>query len=367
MIASVRTERFQNQSNYHEILSNHKPGNALHRASFPGFSHLFCIVDDCNHLIPKLTVMNKFVKISVSILFLTAWFAAISVAQSDRDIYRTEIFFTSDSPVVDIRTSGGYINVTGTSSNEVEVKMIVKRGRNFLTPSDEDLSDYEITIIRDGDRIVAEATSDRSGWSGLFGSSRNISISFDVSVPEGATVDGRTSGGSISVANLHNQVNMRTSGGSVKAENVSGNTDLRTSGGSITLAGVAGVMNARTSGGSIRVSDLMGEAELRTSGGSIRLENIAAKLTARTSGGNIRAHLVEFSDDVSLRTSGGSIRIDMPYTQNYDLELRGGRVDTELHNFTGQAERNRINGKIGEGGPLLSARTSGSSVQINYQ
>ena len=299
-------------------------------------------------------------------MLLSAWVAAASFAQTDRDIYRTEVFSTSDSPVVDIRTSGGYINVTGSTTGEVEVKMIVKRGRSFLTPADDDLSDFDITIAREGDRIVAEATTDRSGWSGLFGSGRNISISFDLSVPEGASVEGRTSGGSITVTDIHNQVNMRTSGGSVKAENITGNSDLRTSGGSITLDGIAGTMSARTSGGSIRVSDLQGEADLRTSGGSIRLENIAAKLSARTSGGSIRAHLLRFDEDLELRTSGGSIRINMPYTENYNLELRGGRVDTELHNFTGQSERNRISGKVGDGGPMLSARTSGSSVQINY-
>lgn len=305
-------------------------------------------------------------KLTISTVLITVWVFGTAVAQSDRDIYQTEIFSTSDSPSVEIHTSGGSINVVGTSSNEVEVKMIVKRGRQFLTPSDEDLSDFEITIEQDGDRIVAEATTDRSGWSGLFGSGRNISISFDVSVPQGSSVDGRTSGGSISVANIHNQVNMRTSGGSVKAEGISGNADLRTSGGSITLNEISGVMDARTSGGSIRVKDLKGEADLRTSGGSIRLENISAKLSARTSGGSIRAQLVEFNDDVILRTSGGSIRIDMPFTHNYNLELRGGRVAAELHDFTGKSERNRITGKIGEGGPLLSARTSGSSVQINY-
>lgn len=293
-------------------------------------------------------------------------FFSTAGAQSADDAYRTELFSSSQSPEVEISTSGGSINVIGHDRREVVVEMYARRGNRYLTPSDTDLSDYEISIEKNGDYVLASARREDGTWNRLFGSNRNISISFRVYVPHAALVDGRTSGGSVSAEQMTNRVSLKTSGGSVSAENISGTADFRTSGGSISIENADGEISARTSGGSIRVNGLRGEAELSTSGGSVRLENIDAKMSAKTSGGGIEAHFLTFNDDINLRTSGGSIRIDIPESENYDLNLKGQRVRTNLRNFTGQAERDLITGRVGSGGPELSARTSGGSVRLEY-
>ena len=244
--------------------------------------------------------------------------------------------------------------------------MIVRRGNRTLSPSDFDLDDFEIDISQDGNTVTASAERKNSGIGGWFSSGNNVSISFVVQGPTGSFMNGRTSGGSVTAKNFTNDVSLRTSGGSVTAESIRGNTDLRTSGGSITLSDVHGTVNGRTSGGSIRVDGLTGPADLRTSGGSIRLENVKGRITARTSGGSIRARLTEFNEDLILRTSGGSITVDMPETDNFEMDLSGNRVNVQLRNFTGSSERDKVEGTIGKGGPILAARTSGGSVTVNY-
>jgi hypothetical protein len=303
-----------------------------------------------------------FEKIIAILIFLFAFFSMAEAQSSDR-AYRIDTFSTSSSPSVTISTTGGSVNVFGHTENEVKVEMFVRRGLRYLSPSDTDLSDFEITIKKDGDNVIAEARRKRSG---IFRGSRNVSVSFRVHAPQNSTVEGSTSGGSVSAENLLNGLDLSTSGGSVTAKQVEGDVNLRTSGGSITVEQASGNIHARTSGGSITASDLYGEAELRTSGGSIRLDNISAKLSARTSGGSIRSSFNTFLDDIDLQTSGGNIRIELPESEHYDLNLRGQRVDIQLHNFSGEVERNRINGKVGNGGPLLSASTSGGSVQVRY-
>ena len=194
-----------------------------------------------------------------------------------------------------------------------------------------------------------------------------MSISFKVYAPYMSVVNGRTSGGSVSAEHIYNSLQLRTSGGSIRANNLEGDISLETSGGSIALEEISGDINARTSGGSIRANGLEGVASLRTSGGSIRLQEISANLSARTSGGSIRGTFNTFYDDIELQTSGGSINIEIPQIVDYNLQLRGNRVNAQLTNFTGEAERNYIRGQIGEGGPLLSARTSGGNVTLSYR
>ena len=306
--------------------------------------------------------MKFLITISIAVL---AFFGSLT-AQNIDDAYRTDVFNTGESPSIEIRTSGGAIVAEGHSNDKVRVYMIVRRGNRTLSPSDFDLDDFEIDISQDGNTITASAERKNSGIGGWFSSGSNVSISFVVHAPTNSTVNGRTSGGSVTARNFTNDVSLRTSGGSVTAESIRGNADLRTSGGSITLSDVQGNVNGRTSGGSIRVEGLTGPADLRTSGGNIRLENVSGGITARTSGGSIRAHLTEFTEDLDLRTSGGSITVDMPETDNFEMDLSGNRVNIELRNFTGSSERDRVEGTIGNGGPMLAARTSGGSVTVNY-
>lgn len=310
--------------------------------------------------------MEQLIKFFVCLFAAVIAFFGSLTAQNIDDAYRSDVFNTSDSPNIEIETSGGAILAEGHSRNEVSVYMIVRRGGRTLSPSDFDLDDYEIDISQDGNTITARADRKNSGIGGWFSSNRNVSISFVVHAPTGSYVDGNTSGGSVTARNFNNNVNLRTSGGSVTAESIRGKADLRTSGGSINLQDVHGTINGRTSGGSIRVDGMTGPADLRTSGGSIRLENVSGGIAARTSGGSIRASLTEFNEDLDLRTSGGSITVNMPNIDNFEMDLSGNRVNVELRNFTGSSERDRVEGTVGNGGPMLAARTSGGSVNVNY-
>lgn len=309
---------------------------------------------------------NKLIKLLPFLVSLLFFMTAIANAQSESDAYQIRSFQTNSSPNVNVSTSGGFVHVYGHDTNEVKVIMYARSNNRYLTQSENDLSDFDVVISQSGNEITATAQRKNNTRSGFFRRDNNISISFEVYVPVQSVVDGRTSGGSVKAVNISNNLNLRTSGGSVTATNIHGNAELRTSGGTIRLEDLSGRISARTSGGSVRVNGIEGEADIRTSGGSIRIENSGAKLSARTSGGSINAAFHTFRDDIELRTSGGSIQITIPETEHFNLDLTGSRVNTQLRNFTGTSERNKISGRIGEGGPSVVARTSGGSVTLNY-
>lgn len=308
----------------------------------------------------------KFILIAGIIFNAVLWYAASVSAQETADAYRVDIFETSESPIVNVRTSGGFVEIFGHEQNEVISEMYVRKGSRYLSASDIDLSDFEITIEKNGDEVTVMAIAEQNRVRFL-STNRRPSVSFRVYVPFNAVAGGRTSGGHVMASELNNGIELRTSGGNVTANEISGEIALRTSGGRIELSDLSGNIVAKTSGGSINANQLTGVAELRTSGGNIDLRNISANIEARTSGGGIRASFATFDEDIILRTSGGNIRIEIPEKENFDLELRGQRVNIELRNFSGEAERNNINGYAGSGGPLLNARTSGGSVSVDYR
>lgn len=284
---------------------------------------------------------------------------------SESDAYSINTFAASPGEKLEVRTSGGSIQVYGTEGNEVKVEMYVRRNSTFLSPSDDDLSTYDIDIKQSRGVVRASATR-KSGVQNILSSRSNLSISFVVSIPNAFNIDISTSGGSIRVSDLDGDLVAHTSGGSIRMTNLNGQLNFRTSGGSITAEEIHGAIDARTSGGSIRVTNASGKIAMRTSGGSMTFENIQGELDAHTSGGSIRANITDLSGDLSLKTSGGSIIARIPENVGANLDIRGDRVNVPLSNFSGNSSRNRINGSMNGGGHTIALTTSGGRVSLNF-
>ena len=301
----------------------------------------------------------------VSLIVIVPVFGHVII---EDDPYLTKTFTLDGPGKLVVETSGGGIDVTGSDGNEVTVDVYVKpnSGGWSLFGSNDDnieeaLEDYTIDVRQDGTKVVATAEKKSTL------DNNTLSISFTVRVPTTMSCELNTSGGSISVANLEGEHDINTSGGSLNFDRISGTTDAHTSGGSINISDYRGTLEANTSGGSIRVDGTEGEAMLKTSGGSINLEDIHGSVEARTSGGSIRAEVEELGEFVTLSTSGGSITATIPGGQGMDLDLSGDKVNTKLENFSGESEKNSINGSVNGGGIPVSMHTSGGSVTLDYE
>lgn len=304
-------------------------------------------------------------------VYLLVFVFAISLANSataeaftnNQNPYRVETFSIGSPGELDIRTSGGSIKVTGSENGSVRVEMYVSKNGRSLSKNDTDLSEFDINIRQSGNKITAHA---RRKTKIRMWDNDNISISFKVFCPTDMSSQLKTSGGSLSAESLSGDQIFKTSGGSIAMDHINGMVEAKTSGGSINLNSFEGTIDAHTSGGSINVSDAEGDLTVNTSGGSINLDKVAGKVEARTSGGSIRAYITNIEGDISLKTSGGGITADIPNGLGLDLDLKGNSVYTDLQNFSGKTDDDYIYGSINGGGPLLTMKTSGGGVRLNY-
>lgn len=301
---------------------------------------------------------------AILILFFVLSLSAVKAgfAQSIDDAYRIENFDVSGDVSLEVQTSGGSISVEGTPDSEVSVEMYVRKRGKYLKSNEANLSEYNIEIIKQGSTVkaLAKRKSNR-GW----GWDDGYSISFVVYTPQNTRTRLKTSGGSLSAENLNGTQELNTSGGSISVESIHGDAVLKTSGGSIRMADLQGNVEANTSGGSIKANEVRGSMDLRTSGGSISLDAVEGNVDARTSGGSISAEILAPDEFITLRTSGGSIRIKVPES-GYDLDLDANRVNIKLVNFTGEAEKDEVEGTINGGGAKISAKTSGGTVSLDF-
>lgn len=186
---------------------------------------------------------------------------------------------------------------------------------------------------------------------------------------------------------------VRSSNGQIRVEDVEGDTRLETSNGGIRLRKVAGRLDARTSNGTIEGGDVEGSAILRTSNGAIRVDRITGSVQATTNNGAIQIAMIrpktgerlEFessngsldlgfeelsNNEVRAVTSNSSITMRVPATIKAQLRAStsNSSITSDLDVLThGALAKNRLEGDINGGGPLISLSTSNGSIKLLRQ
>jgi DUF4097 and DUF4098 domain-containing protein YvlB len=309
---------------------------------------------------------------------------------------------------VEVATTNGSITIAGNNSSDVLVEMFIyenrprsARRRNRI--NHEDISrileeEYTIDIRVEGGKLFAVARPKNQL------ARQRLSISFRISVPTEVNSDVQTSNASVRIRNLAGVHNLRTSNGSVTIENVSGKITGRTSNGSITVANSNDEIDLTTSNGSITARDLQGSITLRTSNGAVRMNNLNGTVSATTSNGGVTANningglrvatsnggvrldnvsgnvnartsnsamnvtMASVNDYVILATSNGAVNLSLPAEQNYDLNVRAERVQTNgLTNFSGQIDNRHLVGRTGNGETRVDVSTTSGRANLRFR
>ena len=248
---------------------------------------------------------------------------------------------------LELFTSGGSITVQG----EPGLDEAIVEYRIFNLKDNQPVTDAEVEVFFDQLNLNLENREGRLSIAyrspiRILGNA--VSVSYVIRIPTEANVE------------------MQTSGGSLKVENLNGRIEMQTSGGSIRIAEVKGVLEAKTSGGSIRVDGFDGRLEVNTSGGSLTFNQVSGTIHGKTSGGSIRMNEAESIASIDLHTNGGSITLSEVSLENASIKARGNRVRlNDDKNFEGLVEKDRVDGKFGDGSIPVNLRTSGGSVRIN--
>lgn len=278
--------------------------------------------------------------------------------------YLTKEFTLSGAGNLEVETSGSAVAVTGTSGNKVVVEMYVKLDGREIEMKDaavaKELEDYNLDISQKGNTIflIVKRKDNRQR--------SKLNLSFKIQVPKEMSSKAQSSGGSISIDGLNGKQDISTSGGSITILNSEGELKTKSSGGSFKVEDFEGNVDVQTSGGSIRVNHLTGDLIVSSSGGSVNLEDIDGSIAVNTSGGSITAQLSNVEKALSMKSSGGSITASVPKGLGLNLDLSGGRVNTELSNFDGEIKKDKILGKMNGGGIPVIMQSSGGSINLDF-
>jgi DUF4097 and DUF4098 domain-containing protein YvlB len=329
---------------------------------------------------------QKSLRLFTLIAVLTTVFAMNSFAKDGQPTI-TKTFDLNQPGQLKASSSGGGVTVETHNQPKVIIQAFVRKNGNLLSPTDrsldEVLDDFDIDFSKSGSTITAVVK--RRGQMNFW--RNNVGISLTIIVPEEMSCDVSSSGGGLKISGVKGTHDFSSSGGGVKLENTSGSTKasssgggvhvykhkgdikLTSSGGGVTLEKAKGSVYARSSGGSVKLEEINGDVDASSSGGGVYVQGETGMVKAKSSGGSVKVNISNLSEELYLQSSGGGVSAVIHGGENMglDLDLRSGRVNIDLHNFTGTSEKDRVKGKMNGGGIPVYAHASGGNVTITYE
>jgi hypothetical protein len=279
---------------------------------------------------------------------LTAGLLCLTACEADfGDFERVSRNFHYNYPLaaagrVEVETFNGSVEISSWERAEVDIS-----GTKF-GPSAQAADAIDVGVNHTPDSVLIRV----SRPSNIRGSR---GASFVIKVPQGAVLDRViTSNGSIRTIGGQGPARLRTSNASVRVNGLHGSLDVQSSNGSLDLLDIDGGVTGYTSNSRIRVERARGSAgspvRLETSNGGVDVrldEGSLADLRVTTSNASITVRLGgEPSARLVARTSNGSIQSD------FSLRTRG------------EIGKNRLEGELGSGGPLIDLATSNGRINL---
>jgi hypothetical protein len=259
---------------------------------------------------------------------------------------------------LEVETFNGSVDISGWDQNTVDIT-----GTKY-GPTQAEADDLKVQIDNTPDSVsirVPRPSMRRN----------NQGAQFAIKVPRNTVLSRiTTSNGSIRTMDGSGPARLRTSNSSIHVADLQGSVVAETSNGSVELGGVEGDATAHTTNSRIHADRVNGSLDAVTSNGAVQgiILRPDRSVHVETSNSSVELSLPQrFTGDVRVSTNNGGITLRMPESTNARISARtsNSSITTDFEVKTqGEISRNRIDGVIGAGGPLIDLSTSNSGIRL---
>ncbi len=216
---------------------------------------------------------------------------------------------------------------------------------------------------------------------------RNVSISYEITVPEDTQLKSQTGSGNqavegikgparvtsgsgtLKISGIGDELRAETGSGELEIQSVRGNAVLKSGSGSIRAEDIGGSITAETGSGNLHLSQSApGPVRVNTGSGSAQITHVRGSLRADTGSGGISAE-GEPTGEWVLHAGSGDLTVRVPSSAGFDLNAHSGsgQISTsDEHPVTvaGTVSRHELHGKVKGGGVRMDLETGSGNIRI---
>jgi hypothetical protein len=269
------------------------------------------------------------------------------------------------APDVEVSTGSGDITVRTGDSNTVRVIGRIRASNNWFGGGAS--SDEKIKRLESNPPVEQTGNMIRIGRIDDPELRRNISISYEVTLPASSNLRANTGSGNAQVDGVTAPVKVSTGSGDVKLSNISGEVRANTGSGNVNAENIKASFHGETGSGDVRIRGTgTGDVFASTGSGNIEVQDMKGSLRARTGSGDVTAAGVATSA-WDVQTGSGNVTMQLPNNAGFELnaETSSGSIDVNREiTMSGNLNKHHVRGKVNGGGALLTLRTGSGDIQI---
>lgn len=200
----------------------------------------------------------------------------------------------------------------------------------------------------------------------------NVSIDYEITVPENTAVRAHTGSGDQNVEGLKGNVDLESGSGDMKLARLTGELHFQTGSGNVRGRELAGPLRAKAGSGDIEIEETaQGDVDIRTGSGNITVKGVNGGFRAEAGSGDIRGQGAP-KNMWSIRTGSGNVNLNVPSDAAFDVDISSSSGNVTLGHPVTTTVQGRIQdshksvvGKVRGGGPPISVHTGSGDIQVD--
>ena len=274
--------------------------------------------------------------------------------------------FQVSGPVdLEVLTRSGDIAVRTGAAGTVSIHAKIHSGSGFFGL---DTNKAAVQELQNNPPVRQNGNSIRIDYVNL----HNISIDYEISVPEDTTVRTHSGSGDQTVEGVRGNVDLESGSGDMRLARLTGEMHFQTGSGNVRGRQVSGPIRAKAGSGDLEIEETgAGDVEMRTGSGNITVTGINGGFHAEAGSGDIRGEGTT-KNMWSVRTGSGNVNLRLPSDLAFDVDVSsssgtvtlGHPVTTTIQGRV-QESRKSIVGKVRGGGPTVSVHTGSGDIRVD--
>ena len=309
--------------------------------------------------------MNNFFLIRSQVVRVLAVVLASSLASFASVVGTFDRSFQVNGPVdLEVLTRSGDITVRNGSAANVSIHAKIHLGDSWFSGGDRKA---EVQELQSNPPIRQNGNSIRIDYVNL----RNVSVDYEITVPESTTVRTHSGSGNQTVEGLKGTVDLETGSGDMRLARLTGDLHFQTGSGNVRGQEISGPVRVKAGSGDIEVDQRgAGGVDARTGSGNITVHGVNGGFRAEAGSGDIRADGTP-KDLWSVRTGSGNVTLRVPSDAAFDVDVSSSSGSVTMDHPVAatiqgrvQESRKSVVGKVRGGGPAISVHTGSGDIHV---